>query len=127
MEAEFVNQVDRDEYGEVINSRKTYLGIGQALKTGHSVIIGWTDQEGTHLDLLFCIYPLQAGPLQGGMKAATDLYVGAARHGMFGFELNGSWKSPGYVGSKLGLGDNEDDTTKALSELINGVCKELAS
>ena len=119
------DQVDHDEYGEVINSKKTYLGIGSALKTGHSVIIGWTDQQGTHCDINFMLYPLQAGPLQGGMKAETDLYVGVARIGMFGFELNGAWKSPGYISEKLGV--TGDDTTEALSELINGICSELMS
>lgn len=125
-EIDFNSLLDHDKYGEVTNSKKTFLGIGQALKTGHSVIIGWTDGHGTHLDILFTLYPLQSGPLQGGMSSNTDLFVSVARHGMFGFELNGKWKAPGYVGKKLNLGDH-NSTTAELSELINNICKELES
>ena len=42
-----------DDYGEIVNGPYTYKGIAGRLKEGESVIIGWTDEKYTHLDLLF--------------------------------------------------------------------------
>lgn len=118
--------ISQDEYETVINSQATYDGIVEFLKVENhrQIIFAWTDQEGTQLDILMSYRPMQFGHLQRGMKSRTDLFVAVSSFGMFGFELNGAWKSPGYVGSKLGLGD-ENTTTKALAVLINGVCERL--
>ncbi len=116
---------DQDEYGMVLNSRKTYEGLANRLWEFHSVVFAWTDQEGTQLDILMAHNPPQFGSLQRGMRALTDLFVAVSHFGMFGFELNGSEKFAGYVGEKLNLGTNV--TTEKLAELINGVCRELES
>lgn len=116
--------IKQDEYETVINHKDTYENIADFLKAGPPLVFAWTDGHGTQLDILMAYRPLQFGRLQRGMNAATDLFVAVSLHGMFGFELNGTWKAPGYVGEKLGLG-GDNDTTAALAELINGVCEEL--
>lgn len=114
-----------DEYDTTLNGEGTYKNLAALLRTDHAVVFAWTDQAGTQLDILMTYQPVQFGHLQGGMAAATDLFVSLARFGMFGFELNEQWKAPSYVGMKLGLGPDTNETTEALSELINGVCREL--
>lgn len=121
----------QDEYGAVINTPETYRAIADELRgigtvSGASipVIIAWTDQAGTQLDILFCYQPDQYGRLQRGMSTNTDLFVAVSSFGMFGFDVTGPWKSPGYVGEKLHLG-GDNTTTEKLADLINGLCREL--
>lgn len=113
--------MDKDIYGEVINGEKTYKEIAYLLKCGNSVIIGWTDEEGTHFDILFSLNVVKEGTLQGGLRW-NDLFVSIMRIGSFGF-LTDSEKESGYIGEKLGLGNN--DTTVKLTELINGIIEQL--
>lgn len=47
--------MDIEKYGEVINGENTYKAIAKNLKNGKSVIVGWTDEEGTHFDILFSL------------------------------------------------------------------------
>ena len=109
--------MDIEKYGEVINGENTYKTIAKNLKNGKSVIVGWTDEEGTHFDILFSLNVVKEGPLQGGLRW-NDLFVSIMKIGAFGF-LIGSEKHSGYIGEKLNLGDNI--TTEKLTELINGI------
>lgn len=109
--------MNKDDYGEVINGENTYKEISYQLKHGNSVIIGWTDGEGTHLDILFSVNVVKEGILQGGLRW-SDLFVSIMRIGCFGFTTDGE-KHSGYVGEKLNLRDNV--TTDKLTELINGI------
>ena len=43
-----------DKYGEVINSKETYEYIAKEILNA-SVIIGWTDENMTHFDILFTL------------------------------------------------------------------------
>ena len=58
-----------DEWGEVINGEETYKGIAEELHN-KSVLIGWTDGNGTHFDILFTYraYIANRGTIQGGVK-----------------------------------------------------------
>jgi hypothetical protein len=125
MQFPYLNELlDQDEYGEVFNSERTFTGLARLLEKHISVVIGWTDQEGSHLDILFVVAPVQAGGLQRGMSAQTDLFVAVSHFGMFGFEIKEDGELfAGYVGEKLRLGDNI--TTQKLAELIDGVRKRL--
>lgn len=114
-----------DEYDTVLNHNDTFETLAAILRTDNSVVFAWTDEQGTQLDILMVIKPIQFGHLQGGMSTNTDLFVGVSRFGMFGFELNGLEKYPTYVGEKLGLGKETNPTTAELAALINGVCREL--
>lgn len=113
--------MNKDEYGEVINGEKTYKEIAYQLKAGNSVIIGWTDEEYTHYDVLFSLNVVKEGELQRGLKW-NDLFVSVMSIGAFGFLTNDE-KASGYVGEKLGMGNNI--TTEKLTELINGIIKVL--
>lgn len=118
--------ITQDEYSTVINSDDTYEGLAKLLSDDENgrVILAWTDQEGTQLDILMVRHPDQYGLLQRGMRWNTDLFVAVSSFGMFGFKLNGNEKFPDYVGEKLGL-ERSSTTTIKLAELINGVCREL--
>lgn len=115
--------VIHDEFGEAINSLGTYKTIADLIRDGKSCIVGWTDQEGTHLDILFTYGASHiGGMLQGGVRS-TDLFVSVMRIGTFGFEIDRLDTHPSYFGEKLKLGKNV--TTEKLADLINGVKGEL--
>lgn len=119
----FNDLLDQDEYGEVFNSEKTFTGLARLLENHVSVAIGWTDELGSHMDILLTISPAQAGGLQRGLSAQTDLFVTIFGYGAFGFELKDDDLHPSYVGEKLNMGDNA--TTVKLTELIVEVRKRL--
>ena len=112
-----------DEYGDVVNHEQTYQALAQKLKKDGSVIIGWTDGQGSHHDVLFNLQPKQFGSLQGGMRGSTDLFVSVMRVGCFGFDKSRMDTFHTYTGEKLGIGGSA--TTVELTELINQVRKQL--
>lgn len=113
-----------DEYDEVINGVDTFQGIADRLKAGDSVIIGWSDGQGTHFDILFVWRPIsQSGLLQGGMKGGTDLFVSIMRKGAFGFIVSDQDTHPGYFAEKLFV--SGEQTIEKLAELINGIKRKL--
>ena len=107
-----------DEWKQVVNGQDTYTDLARRLLNTGSVIVGWTDQIATHHDILFTYKPSQAGDLQGGLSGPM-LYVSVMRIGAFAFR-SGQVLHHDYVAEKLGL-----LSTEAMTELINGVLKEL--
>ena len=119
--------MDYDEYGEVINGSDTYKRIATNLRTGGKTLIGWTDQQGTHFDILFCFGAMAYGNnIQGGIAPKRDLFVSIMRWGAFAFAVERADTHWGYFEEKLGSrgGFGELAGTK-LAELINGVKREL--
>lgn len=114
--------MEYDTYGEVINGEGTYSEIALKLKLDLPVLIGWTDDDGTHFDILFVKDAEVYGTIQGGVKG-TDLFVSVMRRGAFGFEIDKTDTHSGYYSEKLG-GDM-GSTSEKLAELINGVKKYL--
>lgn len=114
-----------DPFREVVNGGETYEEIAMMLR-GHSpVLVGWTDGEQSHHDVLFSLRPYVAGTIQGGI-ANAPLFVSVMRVGAFAFGGNpGATLTPGYVAEKLGLGSGESSTAIALEELITGVLAAL--
>lgn len=115
-----------DDWSEVINGPDTYTAIADALKAGAlfcsgSCAVGWTDQQGTHYDVLFTLAPSQYGALQGGLRA-DDLFVSIMRVGCFGFAVANRQLHEDYIGEKLNV---RGSTAKALAELIKGVQGKL--
>lgn len=111
------------KYGEVINGDLTYKAIAEEINYNQSILIGWTDEEFTHYDILFIYKTITRGTnIQGGIRG-SDLFVSIMRKGAFGFEVNSQEKSSGYIAEKLHVGG--DVTAEKLAELINGVIKEL--
>ena len=68
--------MNKTEYNEIINGTETYKEIANKLKQDIPVIIGWTDEACTHLDILFTYkaYREYGNYLQRGLMP-TDLFV----------------------------------------------------
>lgn len=130
-----------DEYNEVINHPDTFKAIAEELKKSKAVLIGWTDENSTHFDILFTYRPTAtigqvlngvfiedlflSANFRGGIKV-TDLFVSIMRVGAFGFEVNKGDTHWGYYDEKLGSRFRFGETTgEKLAELINGVKKNL--
>ena len=114
--------LNMNQYSEVINGNNTYKSIAMCLLENHSIFIGWTDNVFTHYDILFTYGVVGNGGYQRGLKT-TDLFVSIMSIGSFGFKTD-SFKDPGYVAEKLFNG-REDSTIKCVTELINGIIKEM--
>lgn len=114
--------MDRDKYGEIINGICTYTEIVNKLKDGQSVIIGWTDERYTHLDLLFNYRAYKGGMLQRGLRG-NELFVSIISIGSFGFDIKDREISAGYIAEKLNI--HGEPTINKLAELINEVIRGL--
>ena len=114
--------MNKDEYGEIINGDDTVIEISKRLKEGQAVIIGWTDEKYTHLDLLFNYKLHKEGMLQRGLRG-NELYVSIISLGAFGFDVKDREIHEGYISEKLNI--RGEPTVSKLAELINGVIKEL--
>lgn len=112
-----------DQYGEVVNGEKTYRAIAEDLSQT-PVLVGWTDQNGTHLDILFTRSAMKYGTVQGGVQG-SDLFVSIMRWGAFGFDPDEKETHNGYYDEKLGNRASLGPTASPLAELINGVKKYL--
>ena len=117
-----IHLMNSNMYGEVINGEKTYKYIAKNIKSGQPTLIGWTDEEYTHYDILFAYDIEKDGYTQGGIED-SDLYVSIMRIGAFGFKTNNE-KYPGYIAEKL-FCKNIDSSIEKVTELINGVIKNL--
>ena len=111
-----------DDYGEIINGAYSYKEVANRLKEGQSVIIGWTDEEYTHLDLLFNYRAYKGGMLQRGLRG-NELFVSIISIGSFGFDIKDREISAGYISEKLNI--HGEPTINKLTELINEIIKEL--
>lgn len=116
-----------DEHGQVVNDPETYKAVAKVLQIDGSVMLGWTDEEYTHFDILLT-FQVRAtygtGTIQGGVKPAQDLFVSIMRKGAFGFTVNDRQLHADYIAEKLGLSGN-NVTTRKLAELIEGIRQEL--
>lgn len=115
--------MNKDKYGEIINGEKTYRTVASKLKNGKSVIIGWTDEEYTHFDILFTYsaYKEIGNYLQRGLKG-PELFVSVIGKGAFGFGTL-TIKDRHYIAEKLNF--NGHPTIDKFAELINGIIAEL--
>lgn len=121
-------RVTSDRYGEITNSEATYQAIADGLLGEGSLVVGWTDGDGTHFDVLFVNRPAQVGLLQGGLRGGSDLFVGIMRKGCFGFDATRIDTHPTYLAEKLGLAEYSASSTIAkLADLVNGVRKAMLS
>ena len=96
--------VKYDNYGEVINDKITYEYIVYILNSGGNILIGWTDENASHYDILFSLIERSFGTIHGGVKVNDKL-------------------SGAYITDKLGVQGSE----KEFEELVNGVISCLQS
>lgn len=115
----------RDNYDEIINGQETYRTIAAKLLQGDSVLIGWTDEEFTHMDILFTLsaYVPYKNTIQGGLRA-NDLFISIMRVGSFGFDTHNT-KHYNYYAEKLKYEKEPEYFKVKLAELFNGVIEYL--
>lgn len=115
-----------DKWNEVINGEQTYKKIAETLLDTGKCIIGWTDQQYDHRDILFTYQPKHlGGVLQRGLKWYY-LYVSIIDQTSMGFlmeDRTNNVKHESYLMEKLRLNDNHCDIK--ICELINGVISEI--
>ena len=115
--------MNKDSYHEIINGPDTFIDIADYLKNGNACLIGWTDQKGTHLDVLINLGSIKHGQCQRGIRG-NELFISVMGWGSFGFDVNHNQTMSQYVAEKLGF-NSPMETTDKLAELINGIKKEL--
>lgn len=109
-----------NKYDEVINGAVTYKTIAEQLVRGMAVGIGWTDEECTHLDIIFKLGIDKYGIFQRGIRCEY-LYVSIIDHTSYAFSTKNE-KLGDYIQEKLRMNDSAGDK---LAELINGIIKEI--
>lgn len=115
----------KDEEGEIINDEETYREIAGLISKNVPILIGWTDEEGSHYDILFVYRAMPHGEnIQGGIRALGALFVSIMRKGAFGFNARDTFElSPTYIAEKLTI--SNDSTAKKVADLISGIRKHL--
>lgn len=110
-----------NKYNEVINGDMTYKKIASELLKLFSTGIGWTDEEGTHLDIIFKLgMESKFGDFQRGIRK-NYLFISIIDHTSYGF-ISTTIKDVGYIQEKLRM---NDICGKKVAELINGIIQEL--
>ena len=109
-----------DVYGDVVNGYNTYREIADLLVTGKRILIGWSDEDALHYDILFSMGAIRFGNMQGGIES-TNLFVSIMRKGSFGFSVLNNDTHHNYYAEKLFLGSESEK----VGELINGVKKQI--
>lgn len=111
-----------DAWNEAVNGEKTYKRIAETLISDKSCILGWTDEEYDHRDILFTYMPRHiGGELQRGLRWCY-LYVSIMGQCSMGFLIENNRdnrKHSSYIKEKLMLNDNHCDDK--ICELVNGV------
>lgn len=122
----FQADVNIDEENLIINGEKTYKYIKDKLNENSSALIAWTDEIGSHFDILFTYKPISPNwdLVQGGIRPYY-LFVSIMRIGSFGFNTENSDKTADYIIDKFRMPISCRDTAEKLAELINGVIKEI--
>ena len=124
-------KLNRDKYEEVINGPDTFKTIATHLynnddkDNSSSILVGWTDGEVDHRDILFVYNVVHTGNHQRGMRWC-HFFVGIVGGSLYGFTIEmrtDNRKGSGYLKEKLNLRDNHCDDT--LCELIDDVIHEL--
>lgn len=116
------------EYGVVTNSLRTYTAAAERIRGQGYVLMGWTDNAMSHMDVLLAIAePFSSvGPLNRIDNHTLRLLVGVAGRGMFGFAIRAdNFVHHVYLAEKLGFGPSA--TTEALAELVNGIIADFAT
>ena len=113
-----MNFMNFNDYGEITNGEQTYESIANLLLKGETVGIGWTDEIGTHLDIIFKLgLDTKCGNFQRGIKA-NYLYISIIDYTSYAFCVENGVKQGTYIQEKLRINDYTGDK---LAQLINGI------
>ena len=114
---------DKDE--QIINGPKTTAAVTAELRSRNTVVLNWTDQEGTLMNVLLAFNAARVGAAGGQVDSKPNkLWAGIAGRGCFAFAVGGGELHPGYVGEKLGI--YAAGTAIPLAELLTDVRTALA-
>jgi hypothetical protein len=112
-----------DELGDEINGKETYKTIAKTLANKLPIIIGWTDGNGVHYDILFNTFPIFAGHIQGGLHN-NYIYMSIIRVGTWGFRAHLAQSvHASYIEEKLGV--QQGQGAEQLADLINAIKEYL--
>lgn len=110
-----------NNYGEVVNGKDTYKIIANTIKANGTIGIGWTDEDSTHLDIIFKLgLDTKCGSFQRGIKS-NYLYVSIIDYTSYAF-VPDSIKLGNYIQEKLRM---NNECGNKLAELINGIIGEM--
>ena len=117
-------------YNEVINGPATYKEIAEILKNKTPVLLGFTDNDATHYDILFNYGNIvhlnrvhtAESTVQRGIRE-TDLFVSILGTNSYGFNID-TTKHESYICEKLFNG-RMDYSVSEVAKLINGVIEEM--
>ena len=118
-----------DVFDEAENCKELYRGICSELLTSGSILIGWTDEEMSHYDILFNIkvatIPNNSATFQGGIRSG-NLFVSVMGKGAFSFSINNTKLDETHVAEKLNIMSNDrlaELLTEIKRELMNRTCR----
>lgn len=109
-------------YNEVINNTWTYCKIAEELLNSGKVLIGWTDNEFDHRDILFVLNVTKIGECQRGIKSSY-LYVSILHTGNVSSAFPIDEFSGDYIRKKLNLNNNSCDDS--IICLVKGVLENI--
>lgn len=110
-----------NKYDEIINGPGTYKQLSKLLYENHSIGIGWTDENYTHLDIILKLQlDNKFGMFQRGIRY-NYLFIGIIDHTSYGFSIE-NIKHPSYIQEKLRMNNK---CGEKLAELINNIIIEL--
>ena len=93
-------EMNKDAYDQIMNGQETYKRIAEELLSSGKCIIGWTDGEYDHRDILFTYKPKHlGGNLQRGLRWCY-LYVSIMGFSCMGFLIENdrdNRKDNGYI------------------------------
>lgn len=113
-----------DDYMEVMNGEDTYDAVADVINKTGSCVVGWTDQLGSHFDILFTKRPVQIGNLRRGCKGEIDLFVSVNGVGAHCFEINDERTHHGYISEKF-AGFFGGETGIRFAELLNNIKRRI--
>lgn len=114
----------KDEYGQIVNGPSTFEQAALDAVERGSVVLNWTDEQGSLLNILLAFDPTRVGA-PGGLvdPGPGKLWVGIAGHGCFGFSTSAGYVSPDYATEKLGV---RGATAEAVAQLVTEVRTQIA-
>lgn len=111
-----------NSYNEVINNICTYSKIAEELLNSGKVLIGWTDNEFDHRDILFVLNVTKIGECQRGIKSSY-LYVSILYTGNVSSAFPIEEVSGDYIRKNLNLNNNSCDDS--IICLVKGVLENI--
>lgn len=112
-----------DKDGYVHNGADTFRCAALDVIHRNHVVLTWTDQLGTILNILLSYAPTRVGPGGGVVdNGPAKLWVGIAGKGCFAFGMERSFLHESYISEKLGV---TGATAYALAVLITSIRNEI--